>query len=461
LNFDYSCFDICLDPVAIVNSDERVVYINPSFEVMYEYSNQFISKAKPNFSDLMKFNDEKIGNLKDGLYYNLIFSTSKSKTGSAQVAVLRKSDVMIIFLRDLEFEDRLQAKYKALVSSLRDHNKKLTVTLEKGYEQLYEIKELLSILENEPKFCLIKTDQDFKIKDFTNKEIEKDLVLNLTGFNLLKILTHGKAEDLMYFEKSLRPNSNISTRLAHPMLSVSFEFAQKKWRGSFYLIRDQELNINYYFSLVPVMKDLAHPALSEDKNLEIKREHLTALIYQNKQFLVDDLSPSNDLVLEKVFRGFFWQSLLKNLNLDEFKDLVDVHMNKPQIGFTLKILALKNLEINLKKNSSSIKPSNESRSLKDDLEDLRDLFNLNKDLKFKFPKDAQFKHLACILGVLLAFEEFTKIKLIEIESKIYVKNMQINLYFKSQRDSGPIYDFIKKLKIVNFEMEKNMLSIEI
>jgi hypothetical protein len=464
LSFDFNCFDICLDPVAIVNEHDQLVYINPAFEVTYEYSNQFISKSRPKFADIMQFEKEDIRHLRDGLYYNLLFSTSKSKTGSAQVGVSRKGEFSIIFMRDLEFEDRLQAKYKALVNTLRDHNKNLTKTLEKGYSELYEVKEILSVLASEPKFCLFKVDQDFKIKDFTYKGIEKDLVLNLAGFNLLKLITQGKTEDLMFFEKHLRLNGSFNDRLAHPLMSVQFEFASKDWQGSFYIFRDQNLNINYYFSLKEAFKstEMKSDAIQVQQNVDF--ELALFQLKQNKQLMLDDFSLSDEIPADKYFRNYFWQKLLLAIQPKFLSDFIKNHIPEVQFGLVLKILPLKNLEVSLK-NAIHQDPSFtgidlQNFPLKNQLTAYTKIFHLTDELKMKTPKTMSYKGLVTLYGCIMFFQEKTNLKLEEIELKELVKNFEIKLHFKAPRDPHLLYEFIKKSGVKYFEMGKNSLLLD-
>jgi hypothetical protein len=465
LSFNFNHFDICLDPVAVLSDTQTVMYLNPSFEVAYNFSNKLITQSKPAFSEILSFQGEKIENLKDGMYYNLQFSTSKGQTGGAQVAVLKRDNVYIVYMRDLEFEDRLQSKYKALIGNLRDYNKKLTRSLDDGYEQLYEHREFLSILDFEPSFCLLKANEDFKILDFTYKGMESEFGVKLKGLNILNMITKGKAEDLIFFQNVLRSRSFKIDKIPFPIVSVEFIFSGRPWKGSFYALRDLNLNLHYYF----VLKD----TILRNETLDIQQPEKNSndqdwameLLKSYKDHIISDFTATKTTNSKALFRNYFWQKLILKLRPEFMENFLKTHLVKAAWGVTYKVLTLKNLDLSLSQNLEiSGKAQLEefsNLSLKNQIQIYEELIDINPAIRIKTREGLANEDLFSALGCLLYFLDFTKLEINTVTIKQLEENIEIKIQYAEPRDIHLAYDFLKKSGLKGFEMGKDFLRIYI
>jgi hypothetical protein len=465
LSFNFNHFDICLDPVAVLSDTLKVVYLNPSFEVAYNYSNKLVTQSRPAFSEILSFQGEKIETLKDGMYYNLQFSTSKGQTGGTQVAVLKRDNVYIVYMRDLEFEDRLQSKYKALLGNLRDYNKKLTRSLDDGYEQLYEHREFLSILDFEPSFCVLKTSGDFKILDFTYKGMESEFGVKLKGLNILNMITKGKAEDLIFFKNVLCSQNFQIDKFPLPILSVEFIFSGRPWKGSFYALRDLNLNLHYYFVLKDTILRSEKLDIQKPERNSNHQDWALELLKSYKDLIISDFAVSETTSSKALFRNYFWQKLILKLRPEFLENFLKTHLIKAAWGATYKVLTLKNLDLslsqNLETNGKAKLEEFSNLSLKNQILIYEELIDINSSVKIKTREGLDNEDLFSALGCLLYFLDFTQLEINTVTIKELEENIEIKIKYAEPRDIHLAYNFLKKSGLKGFEMGKDFLRIYI
>lgn len=454
----------------IVLSDTyTVLYINPSFEVAYSFSNKLVSQSRPKFSELISFESEKVENLKDGLYYNLQFETSRGVSGGTQIALIKRGEVYIVYMRDLEFEERLQAKYKALISGLRDSNKKLNQSLNDGYERLNEQSEILKVLDFESTFCVFKTTEDFRILDFSYKGIESELSVKLKGLNLLNLITMGRAEDLIFFHKVLKSSIFVIENSPYPLLSVEFSFSGKTWKGSFYGLRDPNLILHFYFVLKEMssktLENTVGSKITKISKVDKRKDWALELLRSNIELILCDFGESQEINSRKIFRNYFWQKLILKRKPAFLENFLKTHLLKASWGAHYKVLTLKNLSISLKQSldmneKNAIQEFNQL-SFNKQTSIYKELVDLDSEMRIKASGDLRDEDLYSALGCLNYFVDFTKLEINNVSIKQADKYIEIKFFYASPRKAHLAYDFLKKSGVKGYEMGKDFLEIYI
>ena len=130
MKIQYSLFDTLLEPVFVLNAEQKVVYCNETAAVVCDLSIRKITKGMK-FLELFEFS-EPLDGLNDLIsvtdptpYKEVTFKTSQGGEGKVQITLQPIFDSMgdknwIVFVRDVTLEERLQKKYRAELEQKED-----------------------------------------------------------------------------------------------------------------------------------------------------------------------------------------------------------------------------------------------------------------------------------------------------------------------------------------------------
>lgn len=130
MKIQYSIFDTLLEPVFVLNAEQKVVYCNETAAVVCDLSIRKITKGMK-FLELFEFSEPIDGlneliNITDPTPYKEVnFKTSQGGEGKVQITLQPIFDSMgdknwIVFVRDVTLEERLQKKYRAELEQKED-----------------------------------------------------------------------------------------------------------------------------------------------------------------------------------------------------------------------------------------------------------------------------------------------------------------------------------------------------
>lgn len=117
---DAKIFDTLLEPVFIVDGEQKVIYANEPAALISDHPLRRILRQNPGFLDLFQF-EVPIDAIKDlknlrepSPYQEVIFHSQSGQRGKTQITIQPFSENQwIIFYRDVTLEERLQRKYRA------------------------------------------------------------------------------------------------------------------------------------------------------------------------------------------------------------------------------------------------------------------------------------------------------------------------------------------------------------
>ncbi len=130
MRIQYSLFDTLLEPIFVLNAEQKVVYCNEAAAIVCELSIRKITRGMK-FGELFTFSDA-IDGLEDILnvceptaYKEVTFKTSLGSEGKVQLTLQPIFDSMgdknwILFVRDVTLEERLQKKYRGELEQKED-----------------------------------------------------------------------------------------------------------------------------------------------------------------------------------------------------------------------------------------------------------------------------------------------------------------------------------------------------
>ncbi len=144
MSLPYSLFDTLLEPVFVLNAEQKVVYCNETAALLTGITARKITRGL-NFEHIITFSEplESIQNLLAVIdpqpYKELEFSNTAGARGKVQIALQPISSPTgeanwIVFVRDVTLEERLQKKYRAELEKKED----VIRDLEQAKEQLQD-----------------------------------------------------------------------------------------------------------------------------------------------------------------------------------------------------------------------------------------------------------------------------------------------------------------------------------
>ncbi|MEK2688295.1 ATP-binding protein [Bdellovibrio sp. GT3] len=131
MKIQYSLFDTLLEPVFVLNAEQRVIYCNETAAIVCGLSVRKITRGTMKFLDLFTFSEpieslDKLIHICDPTpYKEVTFQTPQGGEGKVQLTLQPVFDSMgdknwIVFVRDVTLEERLQKKYRAELEQKED-----------------------------------------------------------------------------------------------------------------------------------------------------------------------------------------------------------------------------------------------------------------------------------------------------------------------------------------------------
>jgi two-component system chemotaxis sensor kinase CheA len=131
MKIQYSLFDTLLEPVFVLNQEQKVIYCNETAAIVCGLSVRKITRGSMKFLDLFTFSEpieglDKLIHICDPTpYKEVTFQTSQGGEGKVQITLQPVFDSMgdknwIVFVRDVTLEERLQKKYRAELEQKED-----------------------------------------------------------------------------------------------------------------------------------------------------------------------------------------------------------------------------------------------------------------------------------------------------------------------------------------------------
>jgi hypothetical protein len=448
--------------VVVIDPDYKILYFNPSFEMNFGFSNQKISKFPTNFNKIITFNNFTLSDFRDSIFYSLEYTSSLGKSGLLQAGMIFKKDFTILYIRDLDFEDRLHSKYKTLIQSLRDNNSKLIKILDQESDDISKRNELFKILEQYHNFFMVKLDSEFQIKFSTSKNLVSQLSLNHSTGNWLKILTAGKADETIKLQKQL--NELAISHIEEDFHGIEFErhLGPRLWHVTLYKTSSEHGQIEYYLLMRATSEQVSSPLVLMPSHQQFNDENLVqSLMVAMKEQIINDFVEMNKPQASKLLRNYFWQSVLINLGETPLSDFTKTHIETPELAKELKTLGqkfLKNgLELMAVNQIKKIDPDKDFAKIMDVFIEL--LLPSKTGIKLKWPKGLKMDEFSICMGCILYFRSLKVISIQKMDLENTKKGLEVNLHFKFPRDPQPIYDFLKKAHLKNFEIASNCLTI--
>lgn len=138
-------FDSWIDAVLLIDTEQRLQYINSAFAVLIEVSQKRI-KLNSSLSDFLTFEDPDhwLGRKGEWIgpdqvpFREMSFVTAKGKQGRVQATVNRRPEGILVFLRDVSLEEALQKKYRLELEQKEEAYRKLeeyNLTLEQKVQE--------------------------------------------------------------------------------------------------------------------------------------------------------------------------------------------------------------------------------------------------------------------------------------------------------------------------------------
>ncbi|WII73800.1 ATP-binding protein [Bdellovibrio sp. 22V] len=212
MRIQYSLFDTLLEPVFVLNSDQKVVYCNETAAIVAGLSVRKITRGMK-FLELFEFS-EPIDGLKDIIsisdatpYKEVNFKTSQGGEGKIQITLQPIFDSMgdknwIVFVRDVTLEERLQKKYRAeleqkedVIKALEDakvqlenYSKNLEQMVADRTRELSRLNQTMSALLDSLGQGFFIFNADGKILDVSSKACESTVECKPDGHSIWDVL---------------------------------------------------------------------------------------------------------------------------------------------------------------------------------------------------------------------------------------------------------------------------------
>jgi uncharacterized protein YihD (DUF1040 family) len=460
LNFDFSHFDLCFDPVVILDNKDQVIYLNPSFETTYNFSNKKITRFKKKFDSLMTFEGKSLADLQNNIFYHLEFKTSHDKVGIAQVGVDQRDDYKVIFLKDLAFEEHLQSKYKSVLNSLRGNNQKLIKILDDENHHLVLSNEIQNLLHHEESFLIVKTDQDFKFLFSSSSNFEKKYGISMEIQPWVKIFTQGQADKTSELITKLKQLPLHNLHQNEQVFKFEANIGSSQWVVK--VIKAKSPPNHCYYFILREGQSALRLVEKQQQPVSHSQGDIYNLINLMSKMIAQDLSETNQKDVRQLLRNYFWQSLLLSLNSGPFEEFNRTHLENPELAKELKLLGRKSLDLALREARNMTASHKTQVNLKPIMEEVLLKNKLSGDLlSDPLLKKLEIEEFAAILGCILYFYSVTKVQLKKFECKKLKQSLELKFNFKFPRDPKPVYEFLKRAHLKSFEIEGDFLTISL
>lgn len=212
MRIHYNIFDTLLEPVFVLNAEQKVIYCNETAATVCDLSIRKITRGMK-FLELFEFS-EPIEQLKELIsvcdptpYKEVNFKTSQGGEGKIQLTIQPVFDQMgdkawVVFVRDVTLEERLQKKYRAELEQkedvikdleeaklkLEDYSKNLEVKVAERTKELSRLNQTMSALLDSLGQGFFIFNADGKVLDVSSKACEQTIECNPQGRQIWDVL---------------------------------------------------------------------------------------------------------------------------------------------------------------------------------------------------------------------------------------------------------------------------------
>lgn len=208
----YTLFDTLLEPVFVLNAEQKVVYCNETAALIAGLSIRKITRGMK-FSELFDFSESidalsTLHNVNDATpYKEVTFKSSQGGEGKVQITLQPIFDSAgeknwIVFVRDVTLEERLQKKYRAeleqkegVIQALEDakaqlehYSKNLEQMVADRTRELSRLNQTMSALLDSLGQGFFIFNQEGKILDVSSKACENTIECKPDGKNIWDVL---------------------------------------------------------------------------------------------------------------------------------------------------------------------------------------------------------------------------------------------------------------------------------
>ncbi len=457
MNFDFTFYDLCFDPILVLDQDEYVIYMNPAFEATYNFSQKKSLRFKTKLSSLMNFDEKSLSDLQNGVFYHLGFTTAKDQIGVAQVGVTETNGVKILFIKDLAFEEHLQSKYKTVLNSLRGNNQKLIQILDEENHNILISNELQKFLRFENSFCIVKTDDHFKFLSSTSDGFERRFG-QVDLFPWVKVFTQGQADKTNQLLLQLKALPSLNKIDGSSEFEFTTTLGSSLWNVKVLKLHNQE-QVLYYFILREIQTNIASDSLTQ-LSLGADAGAIYSVLKTHGARIRSDFKSVDSKDVAQLLRNYFWQTLFVSVDDGPLSEFTRTHIESPEFGKELKILGQKSLDYGLSSVESLTTALPQSNNFMGLLEYLfKKLSFKQPEFDQKFLKKLDMDELAMIFGCVFYFNSATKVALKKLELSKSKKGLELKFNFKFPRDPKSIYEFLKRAHLKSFDIEGDCLTV--
>jgi two-component system chemotaxis sensor kinase CheA len=300
MRIQYSIFDTLLEPVFVLNAEQKVVYCNETASVVCGVSIRKITRGMK-FSELLEFS-EPLESLNDLVsvcdptpYKEVNFKTSQGGEGKVQITLQPCFDQMgdknwIVFVRDVTLEERLQKKYRAeleqkedVIKDLEDakvqlenYSKNLEIMVAERTKELSQLNSTMRALLDSLHQGFFIFNADGKILEVSSKACTDTIECRPEGRNIWDVLkvpenkVDGFKKWMMTVFMEMLPFEDLS-----PLGPTTYNHtAGKNISLEYFPLRSQEGALE---GVVVVASDITSLIVAQ-KQAEIEREHAKLII---------------------------------------------------------------------------------------------------------------------------------------------------------------------------------------
>ncbi|MFS4457533.1 ATP-binding protein [Bdellovibrio sp. HCB2-146] len=212
MKIQYSLFDTLLEPVFVLNADQKVIYCNETAAIICGLSIRKITRGMKfpelfTFSEPLEALDTLISITDPTPYKEVNFTTSQGGEGKVQLTLQPVFDSMgdknwIVFVRDVTLEERLQKKYRAELEQkedvikdledakvqLEDYSKNLEKMVADRTAELSRMNQTMTALLDSLGQGFFIFNSDGRVLDVTSKACENTIECRPQGQDIWNVL---------------------------------------------------------------------------------------------------------------------------------------------------------------------------------------------------------------------------------------------------------------------------------
>lgn len=300
MSVPYSLFDTLLEPVFVLDAEQRVVYCNEPAAVVADISARKMSRGMK-FKEIFEFSDtidglETLAQVTDPTPYKEInFKNNSGTEGKFQVTLqpLQTEDGVphwLVFTRDVTLEERLQKKYRAelekkedVIKALEDakiqlenYSKNLEKMVAERTHELSRLNQMMTALLDSLQQGFFVFDPQGLVLDISSKACENTVECRPQGRNIWDVLklpenkVEGFKKWMMTVAMEMLPFEDLA-----PLGPASYPHSQgRNIALEYFPLRSQSGTIE---GVVVVASDITS-LVEAQKQAEMQKEHAKLII---------------------------------------------------------------------------------------------------------------------------------------------------------------------------------------